>query len=121
VVSGIIDALVHSISFGSRHAGPKSAPWSIPSTAARMRAGIRCEESRMTTPKSWRPEALQYVSQKRDTLWRLRSGKALEKEKPRPSLIDKARSFSRRESRGLRLWELPVRRLNRRRVFRFPF
>jgi hypothetical protein len=41
-----------------------SAPWS---TAARMRAPMSEGESRMMTPKSWQPDGLQYVSQKRDT------------------------------------------------------
>jgi hypothetical protein len=38
----------------------------------------------MTTQKSWRSEGLHYVSQKRDTLWRLRSGEGTKLKRKSP-------------------------------------
>jgi hypothetical protein len=56
-----------AVSRSSSWPSAKSAPWSMPTTAARMRAPMSEGESMMVTPKSWRPDGLQYVSQKRDT------------------------------------------------------
>jgi hypothetical protein len=73
----------------------------MPSTATRVRTPMSDRESRMTTPKSWRPDGLQYVSQKRDPAW-----PRLVLEAGRPEPMDLEPDFARAGS----VWVLAVLR-----------